>query len=111
MKIRLTGTGEFNLDGEYELEPHPNTRELTRFRKEAGMSPSEVADALSLGGIEVVPLYVYTALQRQGRSADAVRVLDVPFDVWAGADLDKKGADAEDPDEQAEEEPEQLPPT
>lgn len=85
MKIRLEGLSEFGIaDGEYDLDPSPSTREFTRFRKEAGLSPSEMQDAVVNGGLEVVPFYVYTALQRAGEPGKAAGVIDIPFDRWAG---------------------------
>lgn len=110
-RIQLTGLAEFGLDGEYELEPQPNTRELTRFRKEAGISPSELTEILSVGSLELLPLYVYTALQRQGKGDLASRVLDVPFDLWTGADTTDDAAIDGLTGEESEEDETNLPPT
>lgn len=84
MKIILKDTGHEWLDGEHVLDPPPSTRETVRFRKELGMSPSEMTDALS-GSIEVIPFYLYTVFQRDDRGEDALRVLDLPISVWGNA--------------------------
>lgn len=96
MKIRLEGTGDFGLDGEYELEPQPNMREFTRFRKEAELSPSEMTDIITNGGLEVLPFYIYTALHRAGRGDEAGRVLDMPYDLWGGSKIDQDDGEPDD---------------
>lgn len=85
MLLKITGLDQ--LDGEYELDPQPNLREITAFRKVAGLTPSEMGDAFLHGGLEVLPLYVFTALTRQGRPDLASLVLDVPLDKWGGFDM------------------------
>ena len=104
MKIILTGLEEFGLVGELDLDSGPTGREMNRFRKEAQISPSDLTDALANGAVEIVQLYVYTALQRAGNAAAAGRVLDIPLERLGGIEL-------ETDDEEEVAAGEQLPPT
>lgn len=113
MQINLTGLDENGfpgLDGEYHLDPQPNLRELTRFRKEAGLSPSEMLEILSGTSLELLPLYVYTALQRRGQADLASKVFDIPFDLWGGADFKGDVEPEADGGDGGEEDESKLPP-
>jgi hypothetical protein len=103
MKIILSGLEQYGLEGEFDLDRHPTGREMNRFRKEAEMSPSELTDAVSGSGLDVVRLYAYTALARAGLVDAAAKVLDVPLDLLKGIEVE-----TDDDDEQEEG---QLPPT
>lgn len=104
MKIVLTDLEDFGLSGELELDNGPTGREMNRFRKEAQISPSELTDAIKNGAVEVVQLYVYTALERAGQSIAAARVLDIPLERLGGIEIET------DEDEEVAAD-EQLPPT
>jgi hypothetical protein len=106
MQIKLEGLARYGLDGEYELDPQPNMHEFTRFRKAAGLTPSEMTDVITGGGLELLPLYVYTALWRAGKPAEAAMVFEVPFDMWGGADLLANGTDPAGQEDDAELPPE-----
>lgn len=105
MKIILTNLEEFGLTGELDLDHGPTGREMARFRKEAQMTPSDLSDALQNGAIELVQLFLYTALQRNGDSIAAERVLDIPFEKLKGIEMEKD----DDTEEVAADK--QLPPT
>lgn len=104
MKIVLTDLDEFGLTGELELDQGPTGREMNRFRKEADMTPSDLTDALKNGAVEVVQLYLYTALQRAGNPIGAGRVLDIPLERLDGIEI-------ETDDEEEDAAGKQLPPT
>ena len=103
MKIILTDLDEFGLEGALELEQGPTGREMNRFRKEAQITPSDLTDAIKNGAVEVVQLYVFTALERAGKPAG--QVLDIPLERLGGIEIET--------DDEAEEvaADEQLPPT
>lgn len=107
MKIILTDLEEFGLQGELDLETGPTGREMNRFRKEAQMTPSDLTDAISNGAVEVVQLYLFTALERAGQSLAAGRVLDIPLERLGGIEIETD--DETDVEEVAAEK--QLPPT
>lgn len=81
MKINLQGLEAYNIPaGEFELAPGPTGREMNRFRREAELTPAELTNALEGGGLDVVRLYAYVALERGGHPLEAPNVLDIPFE-------------------------------
>lgn len=105
MKIILAGLEEYGLEGEYDLDRHPTGREMNRFRKEAEMTPSDLTDAVSGSGLDIIRLYAYTALARSGRVDLAAKILDIPLDRLGGIEVERDDEDEE------QEDVEQLPPT
>jgi hypothetical protein len=102
LKFKLTGAGD--LDGLYEVERFPNTRELITYRKDAGLSPSELQEVLAEGGVEQLPLFAYVCHLRNGRKDLAAQVLDLPYDSWGGME-DVDDGKEEPEDEAADEDP------
>jgi hypothetical protein len=84
LQFTLTGAGE--LDGEYDVETFPSTRELVAYRKDAGLTPSELQEVFEEGGVEQLPLFAWVVQYRRGRKDLARKVLDLPYDLWGGID-------------------------
>lgn len=98
LKFKLTGAGE--LDGEYEVDRFPTTMELVAYRKALGLTPHELQEVMSEGGIEQLPMFAWVVQTRKGRKDLAAAVLDLPFDAWGGmedVDDDKDEVEGEDP--------------
>ena len=107
MKINLQGLEAYNIpSGEYDLQPGPTGREMNRFRREAELTPAELTNALEGGGLDIVRLYAYVALERGGHPLEAANVLDIPFE-----DLRKIKAIQEPGDPSEEEIDPKIPPT
>lgn len=82
LKFTLEGAGA--LDGEYELDHFPTTRELVAYRKDAGLSPADLQEVFEQGGMEQLPMFAWVVQYRRGRKDLARQVLDLPYDKWGG---------------------------
>lgn len=83
LHFTLSGAGDA-LDGEYDIDRFPNTRELVAFRKALGLTPSELQEVFSEGGMEQLPMFAWVYWHRRGEPAKAAAVLELPFDLWGG---------------------------
>jgi len=96
LTFTLNGAGE--LDGEYVIETFPTTRELVAFRKDAGLSSGELQEVFEEGGFEQLPLFAWVVHYRNGRKDLARKVLDLPYDQWAGIKTEEPEGEGEPED-------------
>jgi hypothetical protein len=95
IKFKLEGAGA--LDGDYEVDRFPTTRELVAFRKDAGLSPKELQEVFEEGGVEQLPMFAWVSQFRKGRLDLAAQVLDLPYDQWGGIKAEGDEDEPEDP--------------
>lgn len=96
LKFTLEGAGA--LDGEYEITHFPTTRELVAFRKDAGLSPSDLQEVFEEGGVEQLPMFAWVVQYRAGRKDLARQVLDLPYDLWGGIATEEPEGEGEPED-------------
>lgn len=96
LKFTLEGAGA--LDGDYEVTHFPTTRELIAYRKDAGLSPSDLQEVFEEGGVEQLPLFAWVVQYRNGRPDLAKLVLDLPYDKWGGVSTEEPEGEGEPED-------------
>lgn len=97
LKSKLSGAGD--LDGEYTIERFPTTMELVQYRKAIGLTPSELQEVMSEGGVEQLPMFAWVFHVRRGRKDLAAQVLDLPYDAWGGMEDVDDGTGDDQPQE------------
>lgn len=96
LKFTLDGAGA--LDGDYDVTHFPTTRELVAFRKDAGLSPSDLQEVFEEGGVEQLPMFAWVCQFRAGRKDLARQVLDLPYDLWGGVSTEEPEGEDEPED-------------